>query len=247
MGFYLALGTRCLVRRLTKPMPVHKHLFLWAHPRSISTAMEVYFRARGDYQVIHEPFGDTYWKGTAPEPVYQEILEQSKSKNKPIFIKDIAHHVPKSILTKPELLKDFAHAIVLRSPLAAFHSHLKVNPEVKPHEFGFVSLRKVFFQLTQATGIQPSILLADNLVRKPEKTIQAFCQSLDIPHIKEALEWQPEQQSDWRAGHKWQVRAGNSSGFERNIKVDLPPLPSELEAIYQKHKACYDELVALAK
>ena len=228
-------------------MPEQKHIFLWGHPRSISTAMEVYFRTRGDYEVIHEPFGDAYWKGADPEFAYQEILDQTKNKNKPVFIKDIAHHVPESILAKPELLNDFTHAIVLRSPLAAFHSHLKVNPEVKPHEFGFVRLHQVFFQLTQATGKQPSILLADKLVHKPEQTIQAFCRSLEIPHIKEALEWQPEQQNDWRAGHKWQVRAGNSSGFERNIKVDLPPLPSELEAIYQKHKACYDELVALAK
>ena len=186
--------------------------------------MEVYFRARGDFQVIHEPFANVYWKGEAANPILNCILDATKSSETPVFIKDIAHHVPKDILCNKAFVEGFEHALVLRAPLAAFHSHLKVNPEVKAHEFGYIALHKTFNYLKQRTGRKPVIMLADQLVLDPEANIKNFCAALDIAHIPEALSWQAKQQEDWSAGEKWQRRAGNSSGFEPNIKKNLPSI-----------------------
>lgn len=37
-----------------------KPIALWAVPRSISTAFERVFVERDDFEVLHEPFGDSY-------------------------------------------------------------------------------------------------------------------------------------------------------------------------------------------
>ncbi len=36
-------------------------IFLWAHPRSMSTAIERIMRERGDFDCLHEPFLHYYY------------------------------------------------------------------------------------------------------------------------------------------------------------------------------------------
>ena len=40
---------------------MHPIIFLWAHPRSVSTATERVMRERGDLQCLHEPFLHYYY------------------------------------------------------------------------------------------------------------------------------------------------------------------------------------------
>ena len=42
-------------------------VFLWSHPRSMSTATERIMRERGDFDCLHEPFMYHYYIGEKPE------------------------------------------------------------------------------------------------------------------------------------------------------------------------------------
>jgi len=208
--------------------------------------MEVYFRARGDYRVVHEPFADAYWKGTSAPDKLEHLLDLSESNDLPLFAKDIAHHIPQQILADGRLINSFSHVILIRSPLAAFHSHLKVNPEVKDHEFGYEALYKVFQLITEITGKHPQILQADRLLADAESTIKNFCGDAGIPHLPEALSWKPKSHSEWQAADKWQTKAGASHGFEQMAKSQLPALPKRLQEVFKLHEANYHRLLAAA-
>ena len=44
-------------------------IFLWAHPRSMSTAVERIMRERGDLDCLHEPFLHYYYQHRANKPL----------------------------------------------------------------------------------------------------------------------------------------------------------------------------------
>ncbi len=205
--------------------------------------MEVYFRSRGDYAVIHEPFGDTYWQDADPQTAKNSLLQDIQNSDLPVFVKDIAHHVPQPIVGSPDFVNAFTHVIVLRSPLATFHSHLAVNPEVKSHEFGYIALYETFDRIRELTGKTPKLILADQLLEDPEMTVRDLCEALHIDHLPEALSWEPKHQTDWSVGDKWQIQAGKSSGFEKRQKVKLEPVPESLLDIYEQHQQCYIRLI----
>lgn len=206
--------------------------------------MEVYFRTRGDFRVVHEPFADSYWKGRDANEVLQKLKLSVSTSDAPVFIKDIAHHLPKSIREDKDFICSFTHVILVRAPLAAFHSHIRVNPQVKPHEFGYQALFETLRQIQRLTGKTPYILIADDLTSNPSETIELLCKSLDLEHFAEALCWEAKEEKDWRAAQKWQARAALSKGFEQTSDCSLPPLPSDYKEIFELHRRYYLEILA---
>jgi hypothetical protein len=53
-------GEKLRVRTRERRVRQDKPIALWAVPRSISTAFERVFVERDDFEVLHEPFGDSY-------------------------------------------------------------------------------------------------------------------------------------------------------------------------------------------
>jgi hypothetical protein len=82
-----------------------KPVALWAVPRSISTAFERAFVERDDFEVFHEPFGNSYYYSEERlsdrypdvEPKakhnYENVLARMlEPREKRVFIKDMAYH-----------------------------------------------------------------------------------------------------------------------------------------------------------
>ncbi len=224
---------------------LNKPLFLWAHPRSLSTAMEVYFRSRGDFQVVHEPFGDTYWQGADAEKAFLKLLQLIQTSTRPVFVKDIAHHLPSTLASFPELINTFTHLILVRQPLPAFHSHLRVNSQAKAHEFGYQRLYDICKQIIDISGVKPRIILSEQLQEDAENTIAQLCSGLGIAHLPEALNWSPRAHQDWKAAQKWQSRVACSKGFEPARSKTYPPLPEHLREIFVEHENSYMQLLNL--
>lgn len=208
--------------------------------------MEVYFRAREDFLVVHEPFADSYWQGSSAEDKLEELLQITETSRSPVFVKDIAHHLPEDLRKDQRLIQSFSHVILVRTPLAAFHSHLKVNPDVKDHEFGYQALYAMFQLIQVTTGVTPLVLLADDIQGNPATTIESFCKQAGIDHLPEALSWQAKQQNDWKASQKWQEKAAVSTGFESAGKREFPSLPARLEKVFKQHQDCYLKLLDAA-
>jgi hypothetical protein len=91
-----------------------KIVFLWSHPRSVSTAFLRAFMQRDDYITFHEPFSDACYYGpertysyfenklserakhldTTFSKVIEEILKAAANKEKKnVFVKDMPRHV----------------------------------------------------------------------------------------------------------------------------------------------------------
>jgi hypothetical protein len=82
-----------------------KPIALWAVPRSLSTAFERIFVERDDFEVFHEPFGDSYYyseerlsdRYSDVEPKaeynYENVLAKIlEPREKRVFVKDMAYH-----------------------------------------------------------------------------------------------------------------------------------------------------------
>src|ERR687894_3245396 len=83
-----------------------KPVALWSVPRSISTAFERVFVERDDFEVYHEPFGESYYyseerfsdrysdEEPRPENNYENVLARllEPHENR-VFVKDMAYHV----------------------------------------------------------------------------------------------------------------------------------------------------------
>ena len=216
-------------------------LILWAHPRSLSTAVEIHFRTRGDFHVVHEPFADSYWYDHEPAKIRSRLLDIDGGP--PLFVKEIAHHVPAEIRLDASFLTRFRHLVLVRSPLAAFSSHLRVNTDVKPHEFGYEALYEVFQAARKATGERPPVLQAEALQSDPEAAMSALCREVGIDYRPEAMRWSPEMHPAWRAGSIWQQRAAESRGFERPSSEAPKPVPQKWAAIFERHEKAYRRLL----
>ena len=88
-------------------MSSHPIYFLWATPRSTSTAFEWMMRQRGDLACFHEPFGMAWYQGPEaraprkapperqrPEATFEKIWHdiQEAAEQHPVFVKDMPHH-----------------------------------------------------------------------------------------------------------------------------------------------------------
>ena len=55
---------------------MHPVIILWAHPRSMSTAIERVMRERGDFDCLHEPFLHYYYIERSAKPLPHFDTEQ---------------------------------------------------------------------------------------------------------------------------------------------------------------------------
>src|SRR6056297_3381488 len=86
---------------------MRKALALWTCPRSVSTAFGVMMMERGDFKVLHEPYGPAYYlseqrqsdrkHGEPPQPEYNydNITRniETLAADGPVFLKDMAYYV----------------------------------------------------------------------------------------------------------------------------------------------------------
>ena len=103
---------------MSEPHPI---IALWCVPRSVSTAFERMMAARGDFQIITEPFSDAYYYGpnrvngrfaddTPSSPAdFNQALDDifSAAQRGPVFFKDMAYHVRRHL--EPNFLNRFTN------------------------------------------------------------------------------------------------------------------------------------------
>ena len=106
---------------------MHKILALWAIPRSTSTAFEWMMRQRGDFNCLHELFGEAWYQGENPmwprfkkgdkstpglslESTWADI--KARANKGPVFIKDFPHYI--NHIWNADFLSHFTHAFLIR-------------------------------------------------------------------------------------------------------------------------------------
>ncbi len=203
-------------------------LVLWATPRSTSTAFEWMMRMRGDFVVLHEPFGPAYYRGadrrtTRPrenpiEPgrtyasTWAEILAARERGR--VFSKDFPNYV--THMADGEFLDRFQHTFLVRDPALALASMYNQWDEFTMDEASYAALHDMFDRVVKRYGVVPPVIDSDDLLDDPEGTVRAYCAAVGIEFFPEALEWDRGERREVRwYGGNWHDSLSASTGLRR--------------------------------
>jgi hypothetical protein len=221
--------------------------WLWAHPRSRSTALERMMMERGDVTVLHEPLVSLLDDGAVsiPDgPVLHSVADMvgyAKSLPGTVFVKDTTEHRYTDHLT-PELARGITHTFVVREPAAAIASHVAVKPDASCSDIGYEYQYLLFELAWEVAGRPPVVVDADQLARHPALVVAAYCAALGLPYKPEAMRWEAGDRPEWQRTRKWHVAAGRSTGFvtgpPREVRLD-----GHLRDYYAHHRPFYDRMV----
>ncbi len=237
---------------------MEKILALWAIPRSASTAFERMMRQRGDHSVHDEPFGISYYYSDdrrdttrypdiEPDSQYNfdVVLERLKNERErlPVFLKDISYQVVP--VANAEFLSHFESSFLIRHPAKVLPSLFHNWPDFSLEETGYAALTQILETVKELTRKAPVLIDSDDLVQRPETTIRAYCQAVDIPFIEEAMKWKPGVQPEitqWGGG--WHDYTQSSEGFKEQKKNDYARIDDHehLKRAYEYCLPYYREL-----
>lgn len=187
----------------------HKIIIQLSPPRCLSTASLRAWQARGDFQVMNEPFISAFilqdkvskdvtgqwWRADAPltfDAVHQKIMQMAQVG--PVFVKEESFVIKAYLENNPSLLYDpNVHFIFLvRNPHHSIISFYKGHGGVVDnfsYYAGFQSCYEVF-EMVQQLGINMPILLsAEDLYTDPYETTELLCAALGIPFLEHMLAW----------------------------------------------------------
>lgn len=236
---------------MTGPKPIA----LWAVPRSISTAFERVFVERDDFEVLHEPFSESYYRSEdrlserfAEDPPqaehnYANVLEEIfKPREKRLFVKDMAYQA-KPLLTS-EFVSRFTNTFIIRDPKYVISSMYKMWPDFTLEEAGYEELYRLF-RMAAEGGENPVVIDAMTFSENPIAVLSSYCEHIGIPFEPGSLSWQPREVRHWESWEEWHEAAQKSTGIEPAERRD-PELPGELREVYEKCLPAYYELAAHA-
>jgi len=233
-----------------------KPVALWAVPRSISTAFERAFVERDDFEVFHEPFGDSYYYSEErlsdrypdaepkAEHNYENVLARIlEPREKRVFVKDMAYHA-KSLMG-PEFVSRFKNTFIIRDPKYVLTSLYKMWPDFTLEETGFEQLYRLFRYATELDPEDVVVVDAMTFSENPVGVLSAYCEHLEIPFRTDSLSWQPREVKRWESWEGWHEEAQQSTGIKPAERKD-PELPSELQNAYEYCLPYYYQLAAKA-
>lgn len=244
---------------------MHKIIALWSHPRSMSTATERIMRERGDLTCFHEPFMYDYYvnrkAGDMPHftvdpshPVaYEAIRDQllTAAKTRTCFIKDMSYYVVDRITTDQLIAPHLINCFLIRNPLAAITSYVKLDRNVSLEEIGLEAQWQHFNQLC-STSDTPIVLDADDIRAAPRKLINLWWQRIGLAPCDQAFTWTDAIPQDWKQVGNWHRQASASSQIkppdnrEREQQqqdfAELALSQPQIKTYLQYHQPFYDKL-----
>jgi len=206
-------------------------IILWAHPRSMSTAIERIMRERGDFECLHEPFLHYYYlerSGGKPLPHFateqdhplsyadtRDLILQRAAKA-PIFAKDMSYYVMPEILRDEEFCRRVRHCFLIRNPLHSILSYYKLDSDVGLDEIGLEAQWRQL-QGLQQMGITDSVVLeAEAVQTDTEHTMRLFWDALELDYEEQALSWKQESTpQDWQYVQGWHRSVSGSRGIRQ--------------------------------
>jgi hypothetical protein len=233
-----------------------KPVALWSVPRSISTAFERVFVERDDFEVFHEPFGESYYyseerlsdrysdEEPRPEDNYENVLARLlEPHEKRVFVKDMAYQAKP--LIGPEFVSRFRNTFIIRDPKYVIASLSRMWPDFTLEETGFEQLYRLFRYATEADPEDVAVVDSMTFSENPVGVLAAYCEHLEIPFRTDDLSWQSGEVREWENWEGWHEEAQQSTGIKPAERKD-PELPPELQEAYEYCLPYYYELAARA-
>ncbi len=210
-------------------------IILWAHPRSMSTAIERVMRERGDFDCLHEPFLHYYYlerndkvlpyfENSENHPTgYAGIRDMilRRARHAPVFAKDMSYYVMPELLDDVEFCRRVRHCFLIRDPWRAIMSYYKLDNTLSLAEIGLEAQWRHFEGL-RALGIEDCpVLEAESVQADSASAMGGFWRALGLDYRDQALAWKSESTPrDWQYVHGWHRNVSDSSGIRTISKAE---------------------------
>jgi hypothetical protein len=177
---------------------------------------------RGDFVAIYEPFchlvsyGHSEVAGHIVHTEEQVIAQLSATAQvRPVFFKDCTPYAYPAVLADAAFLRRCVHTFLIRDPRDVIASHYAMKPGVLRDEIGFSHLYTLYEAVRAATGTDPVVLDADDLVARPGTVVRAWCARMGINHRPKSLNWAPGDRPEWsnRGDRDWHSEVRISTGL----------------------------------
>ena len=231
-------------------------VFLWSHPRSMSTATERVMRERGDLECLHEPFLHYYYLQKNRKKLnefdaieghpttYQETRDMilEKAHQSPIFVKDMSYYVVPEILNDIEFCRRIKHAFLIRNPLRSILSYYKLDPELRSEEVG-IQAQWQHYQGLENLGIDSVVLEAEAIQNNPRGTLSTFWQAVDLEYCDHAFDWDDSAMPEsWQYVRGWHGQASGSGGIQPASREDDAKAHEEFNRLADESPFLHDYL-----
>lgn len=233
-------------------------IFLWTHPRSVSSALERVMLQRGDLDTLHEPFIYLYYLGDArksldhfdPDPdhptgyegIREMIFEQAR--NRTVFVKDMCYYVTNYFGADTLMLREAVHTYLIRTPARSVPSYHRLDPAVTREEIGLEAVYRHFDTVANFRGTAPLVIDAEDLTSDPAGTLRAYCEAVGLPFLEHSLHWDNSAvPKEWTHVAGWHQDLANSSGLGqvKHASHSNENTP-ELQALIDYHMPFYEKL-----
>lgn len=224
-------------------------VILWAHPRSMSTALERVMRERGDFECLHEPFLHYYYlerekKSLAhfdtedDHPIsYADTRDMilSQAETKPVFAKDMSYYVIPELLEDDAFCRRVRHCFLIRNPLRSIMSYYKLDSTVSCDEIGLESQWR-HWQGLKDLGIDDSVVLEAEAVQADTTgAMRLFWAALGLEFNAQALSWQSASvPGDWQYVEGWHASVKESRGIRQEDQAAEQKAETEFGKLCQQ-------------
>lgn len=203
-------------------------VYIWAHPRSRSTAMERAFMERGDCEVVHEPLSMVRYHDWDPAQIVDTLINTPIGQLEPPIdsitfnpaspqvrvVKDFPYHDPSATARIVRDDRAAEHIFLARDPQETVSSWLQVEPDFEEWELGYAELLESIHTYEEATGRQPHIVTAQALSMRPETVLRRVCHRIGLPWTQKMIDWDESTDlSSWHVWRRYHVTAAASSGI----------------------------------
>jgi hypothetical protein len=211
--------------------------FLWATPRSVSTAFGRCMAAHPDVTLIHEPFTETYYFGPERKSARYGDLLQSTSFGtcaatavndrlrkagtvNTVFIKELAFQGEPFI--DDDIVEQATHTLIVRRPEVVASSLKKLKPDFSEDEFGFQAIDRIRRRCLRA-GKHVMVVDGDHFRTEPRAILTEVCARIGIIFNPSMMTWENGAIKQW-GPHERESQAKWHRTLEGS-KTILPPAP----------------------
>ena len=204
-------------------------IFLWSHPRSMSTAIERVMRERGDLECLHEPFLHYYYlQKTSKQLAHFEVeqdhpvsYEETRdsilklAESSAVFAKDMSYYVMPEILSDVEFCQSVQHCFLIRNPLKSILSYHRLDPDLTLEEVGIEAQWRHLEGVKEITGRTPVVIEAEAIQADSKGMMRLFWQATGLAYSEKALSWEAESTpEDWQYVKGWHQNVSSSQGIK---------------------------------
>ncbi|WP_029057446.1 hypothetical protein [Stappia stellulata] len=232
------------------PAAAHR-IFLWATPRSISTALERVMKNAEDLDVLHEPYTNAYYFGSQrrsrrygdqaapPEDPFEAGVINDRLRapleTTPLFIKELAFQGEPYVAD--DLLQGARNVFLTRDPRKVYASLIRIKPDFTEDEFGFTALERVWNRVQTLKGAA-IVIDGEEFRADPDAIAYKLCVWCGVRYSPRMLSWEDGRIRKW-ASHERQSQAKWHATLEQSRTI-LPPVEEEEIHIASGHREMVD-------